>query len=58
MKEIEKNQVLCLWLYDKIDKTRVVITTFPNGSIKRNIFNSKDAYYFSPIGPFTIEVKQ
>ena len=56
--EIGENEVLCLWLYDKENKTREVIMTFPSGFVRKNVFNSKNNKYFSPIGPLKVEVKQ
>tara|TARA_R100001082_G_C4265304_1_gene117330 strand:- start:105 stop:437 length:333 start_codon:yes stop_codon:yes gene_type:complete len=55
-KNIKENQVLCLWLFDDIDNTRVVTTIFPSGKTTKDTLISKDNQYFSPIGPFRIKI--
>ena len=56
--QINENNVLNLWLYDKIDRNRVVITTYPNGKTSIDTLKSKDNMYFSKLGPFRIEIKE
>ena len=54
---VREEEVLVLHLYDKIDASREIITTFPDNSQLNDIFESKNNVYYSPTGPVIIEVK-
>ena len=54
---VRAGEVCALHLYDKVDATRVVITTFPDNSQLSDLFESKSNVYFSPTGPCIVEVK-
>ena len=56
--EVDTNNVLNLWLFDLIDRKRVVITTYPSGKLGIDTLKSKNNHYFSKKGPLKIEVKQ
>ena len=55
---VRENEVLVLHLYDKIDASRKIITTFPDSSQVNDIFKSRSNVYYSPLGPVIIEIKR
>ena len=55
---VRENEVLVLHLYDKIDASREIITTFPDNSQLNDIFESKSNIYYSPLGPVIVEIKK
>ena len=54
---VRKNEVLALHLYDKVDATREIITTFPDNSQLNNVFESKSNLYYSPTGPCVVTIR-
>ena len=56
--EVDYKEVLCLHLYDDKLRVRKVIITYPDGEQVVEVLDSKDNFYYSPIGPVTIEVKR
>ena len=55
---VRKNEVLVLHLYDKINASREIITTFPDNSQLNDIFESRSNVYYSPLGPVIVEIKK
>ena len=55
--EVKNGEVLCLHLYDKVRRKRIVTTTYPNGEQVVHKLDSKSNVYFSQIGPLTVDVK-
>ena len=54
---VRKNEVLALHLYDKVDATREIITTFPDNSQLNNVFESKSNLYYRPTGPCVVTIR-
>tara|TARA_R100001443_G_scaffold115311_2_gene132792 strand:+ start:507 stop:839 length:333 start_codon:yes stop_codon:yes gene_type:complete len=55
---IGNNEVLRVHLYDEVNKTRTFITEYyDNRPLTKNVLNSTDNIYNSPIGPFRVEIK-
>ena len=55
--EVKHGQILCLHLYDKVNRKRKVTITYHDGEQVVQRLNSKNDVYFSKIGPLTIDVK-
>ena len=53
---IEEDERLQIHLYDNKLRTRKFTTTFEDGDITENIFDSKDNIYYSPVGPLKLNV--
>jgi len=55
--EVKSGELLCLHLYDKVKRKRIVTTTYPDGEQVVQRLDSKSNVYFSQIGPLTVDVK-
>jgi|TARA_R110002020_G_scaffold429604_2_gene639233 hypothetical protein len=53
---VKYGDVLCLDLSDEKLRTRKVITTFFDGTTRKDVLDSKDNVYFSPIGAVKVQV--
>ena len=56
--EVGYREVLCLHLYDEKLRVRKVIITYPSGMRLVEVLDSKDDSYYTPVGPFTVEVRK
>ena len=56
--DVGYKEVLCLHLFDEKLRVRKVIITYPDGEQVVEVLDSKDNFYYSPIGPITIEVRK
>ena len=54
--EVKYGDVLCLDLSDEKTRTRKVITTFFDGSMREDVLDSKQVVYFSPQGATKVSV--
>ena len=54
--EVKYGDVLCLDLSDKKLRVRKVITTFFDGSTRKDVLDSKNNIYFSPQGTIKVSV--
>jgi len=55
---IKYGDVLCLHLYDDKSRTRKVITTFFDGSTRKDVLDSKENVYYSPRGAVKVSVSK
>ena len=56
--EVKYGNVVCLDFSDNKNRVRKVITTFFDGSIRKDILDSKDYVYYSPQGTKKISVSK
>ena len=49
-------EVLCLDFKDEKNRVRKVIITYSDGNVQKDILNSKNDIYYSPIGPIEVKV--
>ena len=54
--EVKYGNVVCLDFSDNKNRVRKVITTFFDGSIRKDILDSKDYVYYSPQGTTKVSV--
>ena len=56
--EVKYGNVLCLDLSDKKLRVRKVITTFFDGSTRKDVLDSKDNVYYSPRGTTKVSISK
>jgi len=54
---VKENELLRIHLWSKKLKTRKFITIYQDNEQTINILDSKDNIYFSPLGPFKLEIE-
>ena len=56
--ELKHGDVLCLDLSDHKNRVRKILTTFFDGSVRKDILNSKDNVYYTPKGTEKVSVSK
>ena len=54
--EVVYGNILCLDLSDKTKKVRTVLTEFFDGTTRKDVLNSNDKVYYSPLGAVKVSV--
>ena len=56
--EIVYGNILCLDLSDKTKKVRTVLTEFFDGTTRKDVLNSNEKLYYSPLGATKVSVSK